>query len=126
MANIVMNGTTFNGLPNGTGSASAWQPTKYIPRKAKIGITLEAADGTRNRVERSTAKLEWEIGWTACNNATRLTLATLCALNTTFTFTDLDGNSFTAFIEEPFAPEWSFNAPSGATYWNCEIVVRQV
>ena len=99
-----MNGTTFNGLPNGTGSASAWQPTKYIPRKAKIGITLEAADGTRNRVERSTAKREWEIGWTACNNATRLTLETLAALNTTFSMTDFDGDTYTVFIEEPFAP----------------------
>lgn len=126
MATLVMNSVTYSGLPNGAGNQSAWQPTAYVSTLAKVGITLEAANGTRNRVERGTTKREWTIGWLACNNATRQTLETLCALATTFSMTDFDGNAYTVFIEDPFAPEWAFNALSGASYWNCEIRVRQV
>lgn len=58
MATIVLNGVTYSGLPNGAGNANAWQPTGYVVRQEKIGVTLPAADGTRNRVERSVTKRE--------------------------------------------------------------------
>jgi|GEM_PF-3073082 hypothetical protein len=125
MAVLIINAVTYSGLPNGTGNASAWQPDSYTLRILKIGMTLEAADGTRNRVERSVLKREWDIGWSKTNNATRATLATLSALFTTFSFTDFDGNTYTCFIEDAFEPEWAFNNPAGASFWNCAIKIRQ-
>src|SRR6266540_3868116 len=105
-ANLIINAVTYSGTPNGSGNQSAWKPSGYIPRQRKIGTTLEAADGTQNRVERSVTKREWEITWEKTNNATRLTLATLAALYTSFSMTDYDGNTYTCFIDEPFEPEW--------------------
>lgn len=122
---LVINGTTYNGLPNGTGSSTAWQPTGYVVRQVKIGTTLEAADGTRNRVERSVTKREWDLTWEKCNNATRLTLTTLAAVYTTFSMTDFDGNVYTCFIDAPFEPEWQYNTPAGAAFWNCKLTIRQ-
>jgi hypothetical protein len=125
MANLVLNGTTYSGLPNGTGNASAWQPTSYTVRLKKIGATLESADGTLNRVERSITKREWEITWEKTNNATRTTLSTLSVLFTTFSMTDYDGNTYTCIIEDPFEPEWQFNTPSATPFWNCKLKIRQ-
>ncbi len=125
MTTLILNGTTYSGLPNGTGNANAWQPTAYVPRQVKIGMTLEAADGTRNRVERSVTKREWDITWEKTNSATRTTLATLAALYTTFSMTDFDGNVYTCFIEEAFEPEWQFNTPAGASFWTCKLTIRQ-
>lgn len=126
MATIVLNGVTYSGLPNGAGNANAWQPTGYVVRQEKIGVTLPAADGTRNRVERSVTKREWELTWEKCNSATRSTLVTLAALYTSFSMADFDGNTYTCFIDEPFEPEWSHNSPAGASFWNCKIKIRQV
>ncbi|HNP70618.1 MAG TPA: hypothetical protein PKK15_05905 [Kouleothrix sp.] len=126
MSYLIINGTTYSGLPNGTGNQSAWQPTGYVPKIEKIGTTLVAADGTHNRVERASPKRAWKIDWDGCNNATRLALATLAALGSSFSMTDFDGATYTCFIDDPFEPSWAFNDLSGASFWACAITVRQV
>jgi hypothetical protein len=126
MSTLIVNAVTFSGLPNGTGNQSAWQPDSYVASEVKIGVTLPAADGTRNRVERSVVKRTWEVGWQACNLATMQTVRTIQRLTTTFTFTDLEGVSYTVQTEDDaFAPEWAFNDPSGASFWTVKLVLYQ-
>jgi hypothetical protein len=126
MAHLIINGTTFSGLPDGTGTAAAWQPTGYTVRERKIGMTLVAADGTRNRVERNTYKREWELTWEKTNLATAQALRTIQRLMTTWTFVDFDGASYTVQTEdEDF--EFSHNFISSTTsYWDVTLKIMQV
>lgn len=125
MSNLVINGTTFNGTPSGGGSASAWKPTGYSAKEQKVGVTLVAADGTRNRVERAINKRVWEISWDLCNLATMQTVRTIARLTTTFSFTDIEGNSATVQTEDEFAPEWAQEDPAGNSYWNVKLTLYE-
>lgn len=125
MATLVLNGTTYSGLPNGTGNQSAWQPTSYDLVAERIGVTLVAANGTRNRVERSVTKRQWEIGWDATNSATKSTIETLAAVATTWTMTAYDGSTYTVQTEEPPDISWAFNTSSGASFWDITLKVYQ-
>jgi hypothetical protein len=125
MANLNINGTAFTGTPSG-GNASAWRPTGITNKEQKIGTTLVAANGTRNRVERSINKRVWEIRWDNTNNATMLTLKSIHELNTTFTFFDLTGASYTVQTEDEWTPEFSFTSAAGNDYWNVTLVLYQV
>jgi hypothetical protein len=123
MSTVTINGTAFSGLPNGTGNQSAWQPTKYQITEQKIGVTLIAANGTRNRVERGVNKRVLTIGWEKTNQATMQALRTIQRLNTTFTVADFEGNSITVQTEDDeFAPSWNFNNRAGTPYWDVEVV----
>jgi hypothetical protein len=125
MSDLVINGTTFNGGPTG-GNAAAWRPTGITLKEIKIGKTLPAADGTRNRVERAVVKRIWIIQWDETNNATMLTLRTIQRLTSTFSFTDLEGNSWTVQTEDDeFAPAWAFGDPSNNHYWNVTLTLYQ-
>lgn len=121
MSDLVINGTTFNGTPSG-GTASAWRPTGYKASEAKVGATLPAADGTRNRVERAVNKRVYEIAWEPCNLATMQTLRAIQRLTSTFTFVDIEGNSVTVQTEDDtFEPEVAFSDPANNTYWNVKL-----
>lgn len=123
MATIVINSVTFSGLPNGTGNQSAWQPTKYAISEQKIGATLIAANGTRNRVERGVNKRIVTIAWEKTNQATMQALRTIQRLTTTFTIADFEGNSITVQTEDDaFAPAWNFNNRAGTPYWDVDVV----
>jgi hypothetical protein len=88
----------------------------------KIGTTLVAANGTRNRVERGVNKRVVDIAWDKTNQATMQTLRTIQRLNTTFAVTDFEGNSITCQTEDDeFAPAWSFNNRAGTPYWDIAI-----
>ena len=95
MAYLVINSVTFSGLPNGTGNQSAWQPTGYDETPTKIGVTLVAANGTRNRVERGVTKRAWKLTWEGCNYATMQTIRTISLLTSTFAFSDVGGTAYT-------------------------------
>jgi hypothetical protein len=127
MANFVLNGVTFSGHPSGSGNQSAWLPTSVKQSETKIGATLVAADGTRNRVERNVTKRVWEITWQETNTATMQTVRTIQRLMTTFTLTDLESASYTVQCEdEEFSPEFAFSDPSGNNYWDVTLKVFQV
>lgn len=125
MANLIINGTTYDGTP-GSGSATAWQPTGYAVVEKKIGITLPAADGSRNRVERSVTKRVWTLQWATANLATMQALRTVQRLYTTWTFSDIEGTAYTVQTEDDdFTYDHAFL--SGATrYWNVAITLYQV
>lgn len=124
MSHLVIAGTTFSGLIDGTGNASAWQPTGYSVKERKIGVTLEAADGTRNRVERSTYKRVWEIEWAVANAATVTTLRAINALTSTFTFTDTAGTSYTVQTEDELEVDFAFIVGS-TQYWSVRLTLYQ-
>ena len=126
MAHLILNGVTFSGLPDGSGNQSGWQPTGYTPKEIKIGVTLPAADGTRNRVERSVVKHTWEIAWDGTNTATMQTIRTIQRLMTTFTLSDIEGASYTVQTEDDeFAPEFDWIDDAGNRYWNVKLTVYQ-
>jgi hypothetical protein len=125
MAHIILNGTTFNGTPT-SGSASAWQPTGYNQQRGKIGTTLVAANGTRNRVERSVVKRVWTLQWDRANAATRGTLRTIAALTTSFSFTDVDSTVYTVQVEEPLEETFGFIDGTSTQYWDMTLVLHQV
>ena len=120
MGYLVINGTTFNGKPDGTGTAAAWDPTGYKETPQKIGKTLEAADGTRNRVERATTKRIFDLEWNPCTYATMQTLRTIALLTTTFTFVDFGGTSYTVQVEDPPEIAWLKNSPT-VSYWRVAL-----
>jgi hypothetical protein len=126
MAHLVINSTTFDGLIDGTGNQSAWQPTGYSVVEHKVGLTLEAANGTRNRVERSVTKRVWTLEWATANLATMQAIRTIQRLYTTFAFTDIEANAYTCQTEsDDFEFEHAFL--SGATrYFNVTLTIYQV
>ncbi len=123
-SDLVINGTTYTGTPAG-GNAAAWRPTGIKVREQKVGTTLPAANGTRNRVERAINKRIWEIRWEPCNQATMQALRTISRLTTTFSFTDLEGNTATVQTEDEFEPEVAFSDPNNNAYWNVSLVLYE-
>ena len=127
MAHLIINGITFSGLPDGSGNASAWQPTGYTERLRKIGVTLEAANGARTRVERNVTKRVWEVTWEATNAATITTLRTLAALMTSFSVTTPAGATYTGQVEDDeLAVEFAFIDGAGVQYWTTTLTLYQV
>ncbi len=125
MSDLSINAVTFNGTPL-TGNAAAWRPTGITAKEQKIGVTLEAANGTRNRVERGANKHVWDVVWEGCNLATMQTVRTIARLATSFTFVDNEGVSFTVQTEDQFAPAWLFDDAGGASYWSVTLTLYQV
>lgn len=126
MAPIVINAVAFSGLPDGTGNAAAWQPTGYEATFEPIGVTLVAANGTRNRVRRGTTKRRWVITWERTNAATVTTLRTINGLATSFAFTDPDGGAYTVQIEDALPVTFNFIDGSGTTYWDVTLNLYEV
>lgn len=123
---LVINGTTFDGIADGSGNQSAWRPTGITLGEQKVGVTLVAANGTRNRVERGVNKRVWTIVWDKTNNATMLTIRTIARLATTFAFVDLSAASYTVQTEDAFDPAYAFTDQGGALYWNVTLVLYEV
>lgn len=123
---LSINGTSFTGHPSGSGNQAAWLPTGITLAESKIGVTLPAANGARNRVERNVIKRVWTISWEATNQATMQTIRTIARLMTTFAFVDLEGASYTVQTEDEFAPEFAYTSAAGVNHWNVELVLYQV
>lgn len=125
-SNIALNLINFTGLPDGTGNQSAWQPIGIALHEHKVGVTLIAANGTRNRVERNVTKRSWDITWEIVNLATIQTLRTIQRLMTTFVFTDLEGASFVVQTEDDdFTTEFLFIDRAGVRYYRAALTVYQ-
>lgn len=123
---LSINSTAFTGLPDGSGNQAAWTPTGIMQNETKIGVTLVAANGTRNRIERNVIKRVWTIRWDETNQATMQTVRTIARLMATFTFIDLEGVSYTVQTQDEFAPEFAFTSAAGVNHWNVELILYQV
>ena len=121
MAAVSLNGIAFTGLPNGSGNQSGWQPTSYQEILERVAVTLVAANGTRNRVERGVIKRQWVLKWEPCNLATSTTLRTLMSVTTTWTFTDFVSGGYSVQTEEPLEVEWAYNDRAGSTFMNVSL-----
>ena len=122
MANIQLNGTTYSGTAAAPGTP--FKPTSIREIPHKKGLLLEAADGTPNWMYRATKK-EWQIDWAAVPENTRAAVATVAALNTTFTFVDERGNSNTVLTTaDDFSQETAYYS-AGAQYYKLSLTVRQ-
>lgn len=117
---IVLNGVTYNGGSNPE------PPSKIAKARTKIGKTLIAANGKRHFMSASTTKNAWTLSWESANATTRSAIATLHALNTTFTFVDQIGVSNTVQCEEEDNTEdTSFTSAAGTIYHDLQIVLHQ-
>jgi hypothetical protein len=123
---VTIAGTAFTGIADGSGNQSAWQPTGITLSETKVGVTLVAADGTRNRVERNAVKRVWTITWALTNTATMQTVRTIQRLMTTFAFVDLEGASYTVQTEDAFEPEFNMIDVADNRYWDVQLVIYQV
>lgn len=126
MSHLIINSITFSGTADGAGNQDAWQPNAYERTYDNIGVTLVAANGTRNRVRRGAIKRVWTIGWARTNLATLNTLRTIQALNTTFPFTDVHGTSYTVQTEDALEEAFNFVDQSGAQFWDVTLKLFQV
>jgi hypothetical protein len=123
MANISLNGTTYDGTP--AAGSNPWKPASITRRDIKIGVTNVAADGTRTLVLRG-IKREWDIEWEKVNATTRNALRTLHALTTTFTFVDEDGTSWTVQTEEgDHEDSTAYTSGANVQYYDTKITLRQ-
>lgn len=126
MGHLIINGGTFNGIPGGTGDQARCQPTGIETSEIKIGVTLVAANGTRNRVERGVNKQKWVIPWEKTNVATYLTLRAIQRLNTTFAFVDTEGTAYTAQTEDDeFTRSFSFIDAAGVQWWDVVLTIYE-
>lgn len=122
MANISLNGTSYSGTAASPGTP--FKPSKIQELSHKIGELLIAADGTPNWMYRATKK-EWRIDWDAVPENTRAAVATVAALNTTFTFIDERANSSTVLTTaDDFTQETAYFA-AGAQYYKLALTLRQ-
>lgn len=119
---IALNGTTYNG----SGGNPQPPDANGIRRTdTKVGTLLIAASGRRHWVSRNAVKPTWELTWTNCSAATRNAVRTVAALNTTFTFVDDDGTSWTCQCEDDaFEQQTSFTKHDGTSLYNVKITMH--
>ncbi len=123
MANISLNGTSYSGTQAASGTP--FKPSRIQVNPHKIGTLLTAADGTPNWIYRGT-KFEWLIEWDAVPENTRSALATLAALNTTFTYIDEHATSYTVLTTaDDFTFETAYVIAGNVQYYKCGITLRQ-
>lgn len=124
MANIVINGLTYNGTP--AAPTNPFRPSGVDADVLKIGRSLEGKDGTANEMVR-THKLLWKITWEKTNEATRVALRAAWAAGT-FSFTDEHGATYTVVCRtaDTFTEAFAFTDAANANYYNITLVLRQV
>lgn len=119
MADIEINGNTYD---NTTFS----KPVSIGVETVKIGTSIVAANGSRTFVQRG-YKYQWTIRWEKVTEATRLALAIVAALSTTFEFVDTAGTSYTVQTEEgDHTQETAFADIAGTQYYDIDLTLRQV
>ena len=81
---ITMNSVSFN-------------PTSVDYEQEKIGESRRMGDGTLRYYHRAT-KAKWTITWTAVKETYLTAIRNIAALNTSFTFIDHNGTSYTVIV----------------------------
>jgi len=114
---ITLNGTQFH-------------PTSVESEDDRIGETRRMGDATLRYYHRA-FKSRWTIHWSGLreNKSEYSALKTLNAVTTSFTFTDVDGVSFTVLIL-PGGMKRSLSADrmnmAGLKYYDIDLVIDQV
>ena len=119
MADIVINGTTYDGTPE--------RPTKISTQVRRIGRALQGKDGTETWMHRN-IKETFSIDWEKINETTRAALRAVRNLTTSFAFSDQLGDSYTVLCsgDDGYTEETAFTGAGGAIYYNVTLVLRQV
>ena len=122
MANIILNGTTYDGNP---ASGTYWKPVRIAETLRKIGTVVEAEAGGRTLVQRA-VKREWTITWEKVNESTRAGVIGLAGLGTTFAYVDEHGTSYTVQTEPgDHASETAFTSVTNVYYYNLELTLHE-
>lgn len=121
MASITLNGTTFT-------------PSDISLEYTKQGVSLVAASGSRRWVQRVTGggsaiyKHKWVLTWNRATEAVRAAVSVVYSLNSTFTYVDPHGISYTAQCEgegDGFKTNISLIADGPTLYYDVELIVYQ-
>jgi hypothetical protein len=125
MADIILNGTTYNGSPTNTANPQRPDNGGVERTTIKVGKMLTAADGSVTELLRGT-KHAWKIKWTHANATTMTALSVIFALTTTFPFTDVNAVAYTVLCvtDDPFIA--SIFTDKGNNYlYDVELVLRE-
>jgi hypothetical protein len=107
-------------------------PTSYTVRRGYRGGQSIMADGSLSTdLVSATAKRTWDLGWDALTDAQRTTLQTAfdAIENTSGTYVDIDGTSYTVTLDEGdigLEFEAVKVAGSGNMRWRTSLQLRQV
>jgi hypothetical protein len=125
VANIIINGTTYDGTP--TAPTHPYKPNKIRTQVRRIGRRLEGKDGTETWMHRN-IKRTFTIDWQEANETTRAALRAVRSLTTSFSFTDHLGTAYTVLCsgEDDYVEETAFTDHASAIYYNISLVLRQV
>jgi hypothetical protein len=122
MASITLSGTTF-------------YPSDIAVETEKQGVSLVAASGSRRWAQRVTGggtsilKSKWVLTWEKATGAVRTAVAAVYVLNSTFTFTDEHGLSYTVQCEgggDGFKTNISLISSGLVLYYDVELSIYQV
>jgi hypothetical protein len=127
MPNVTLNGVTFTGSVYASDSARR-APQSVTPTPRKIGVVLEADDGTHNIMLRNsgTPKTNFELFWQGAPEVTRAAVRTAFNLAATFTAV-LPQGTFTVQCElEDYQETEAFTLPNGTPYYDVTLTIREV
>lgn len=123
MADLILNGSTYSGNPNG---GTLWRPVSVEETINKIATVIVAESGARTLVYRG-VKRTWAIKWEGVPESTRSALAALAALATSFSYTDEHGTAYTVQTEtDDYKSETSHTTPANVYYYNVDLTIHQV
>jgi hypothetical protein len=123
MADLIIDGTTYNGRP--TAPANPYRPSSLKRSRLKIGKLLIAADGTPTWMHRG-FKWQWEIGWEKASQVTEAAVLALRNKTTTFALTDYNGTTYTVLTAGDDTHEEDITTDSANTYlFGLAITLRE-
>lgn len=130
MPAVTLNGVSFAGSVHAAESVPR-APQIVTPKPRKIGIVLEAADGSRALIQQTTSggtpidKTDHELRWNRVPEATRAAVAAIFDLTTTFTAV-LPQGTFTVQCEmEDYTEDLDIAIPGPVYYYNVTLTLRQ-
>ena len=123
MSAIEINSVTYNGSPAAPTNPFPPDADGVERSQAPVGVTLVADSGKRNFITRSVRKPQWKLKWTNAHAATRNAVKAAAELNTTFTFKDQTGTSFTVQCEadDTYTESTSFTVHANASLYNLSL-----
>lgn len=91
----------------------------------KIGVSLPAADGTRHWVQRSVKRI-WRYEWDGIDESLRDDIYAIFSLSTTFSHTDLHGDTYTCQCEgDDYKEPISAILIDGSLHYSVTLTVRE-
>lgn len=104
------------------------KPSTIEPELVVIGEELEAPDGTITQIRRGgNTKWRWTLTWEKVSASVRNQIRTIALLNTTFTFVDEDGTSYTVLTDmQPYSSKnAAFGADGTTVYYDVTLKIQE-